>query len=63
MMQAQKVLSRIQKTSAKHWATHISPFDEYLHSKGSSLNPGTTADLLSGTLFIALLLGNISLIF
>jgi len=63
MVQAQKALSRIQKTPAKNWATHILPFDEYLHSKGSKLNPGTTADLLSGALFIALLLENIKLIF
>ncbi len=63
MTQAQKVLSHIQKTPAKRWDTHVLPFDEYLHSKGSHLNPGTSADLLTGALFIALLLENIKLIF
>ncbi|MDO8123125.1 MAG: triphosphoribosyl-dephospho-CoA synthase [Candidatus Hermodarchaeota archaeon] len=63
MEQAQKIYARIIKTPARQWHEYVTPFDEYLHSKGSELNPGTTADLLSGALFIALLLENIKLIF
>jgi triphosphoribosyl-dephospho-CoA synthase len=62
-MKAQEVLTQIQKAPSRNWHAYISPFDEYLHSRGSNLNPKTTADLLSCTLLIALLLGNIEFIF
>lgn len=63
MTRAQKIYVRIQKIPARHWSEHLTAFDDYLRSEGSDLNPGTTADLLSGALFIALLLENIKLIF
>lgn len=59
MQRAQKVYTRIMKMPETSWATQTEPFDEYLRSQGSQLNPGTTADLLSAALFLALFLGNI----
>lgn len=35
----------------------IEKFDKYLREKGNKLNPGTTADIVAGSLFIALLNG------
>ena len=56
---AKKVHTKIMKMPESRWMDQITPFDEYLRSEGSQLNPGTTADLLSAALFLALLLGNI----
>ncbi len=59
MQRAKKVYARIMKLPETSWASQTGSFDEYLRSQGSQLNPGTTADLLSAALFIALFLGNI----
>ncbi len=59
MQRAQKVYARIMKMPEARWSDQITPFDDYLRSEGSQLNPGTTADLLSAALFLALLLENI----
>lgn len=59
MAQAKKVYSRIMKLPESRWMEQVTPFDEALRSEGSQLNPGTTADLLSAALFLALFLGNI----
>ncbi len=59
MQRAQKVYTRIMKMPETGWLKQITPFDDYLRSEASQLNPGTTADLLSAALFLALLLGNI----
>ena len=56
---AKKVHSKILKIPESRWMDQISSFDEYLRSEGSQLNPGTTADLLSAALFLALRLGNV----
>lgn len=63
MAQAQKIYSRIQKIQETRWWEYLEPFDEYLRSEGSKLNPGTTADLVSATLFVALFLENVKLIY
>jgi len=63
MERAQKLYTRIQKIRETRWTEYLEPFDDYLRSEGSKLNPGTTADLISGTLFIALLLENVKLIY
>ncbi len=59
---AQKLHTKIVKAPESRWLKQIEPFDEYLRSEGSKLNPGTTADLLSGTLFLALLLQDVKII-
>jgi len=60
IMQEAKILyQRLQKLPTTRWLKEITPFDEALRVKGSQLNPGTTADLLSATIFLALLVGNI----
>ncbi len=62
MVQAQKIYAHILKTPVRQWHEYVTPFDDDLHSKGSELNPGTTADLLTGTIFLTLLLDNIKTI-
>jgi triphosphoribosyl-dephospho-CoA synthase len=63
MARAQKIYQRIQKMPETRWNEYLQPFDDYLRSEGSKLNPGTTADLISSTLFIALLLENVKVIY
>jgi triphosphoribosyl-dephospho-CoA synthetase len=48
------------RTPEAQWTELMKPFDEYLHSRGSALNPGTTADLLSAAIYVALLVGDIT---
>ena len=59
---AKKLHAKIVKTPESRWLNQIEPFDEYLRSEGSKLNPGTTADLLSGALFLSLLLQDVKII-
>jgi triphosphoribosyl-dephospho-CoA synthase len=59
---AKKLHTKIVKAPESRWLKLIKPFDEYLRSEGSKLNPGTTADLLSGALFLALLLQDVKII-
>jgi triphosphoribosyl-dephospho-CoA synthase len=60
--EAKKLHNRIQDLPEDRWQKEIDPFDEYLRSEGSRLNPGTTADMLSAAVFLALLLDKIKLI-
>ncbi|MFX1491007.1 MAG: triphosphoribosyl-dephospho-CoA synthase [Promethearchaeota archaeon] len=60
---AKKLYDKITQLPPKRWTDDIQAFDDYLRSQGSMLNPGTTADLLSGAVFLALLLENIRLIY
>ena len=59
---AKKLHTKVVKAPESRWLKQIEPFDEYLRSEGSKLNPGTTADLLSGALFLALLLQDVKII-
>jgi triphosphoribosyl-dephospho-CoA synthase len=61
-LQAQEFYKRLLRTPSRQWQTLLHPFDNHLRSQGSQLNPGTTADLLSGAIFIALLSGDVTLI-
>ncbi|MFX0167988.1 MAG: triphosphoribosyl-dephospho-CoA synthase [Candidatus Hodarchaeota archaeon] len=60
--QAIKFHLRVLKMPANRWVAELAPFDEALRAEGSKLNPGTTADLLSAAIFLALHLGNIKAI-
>ncbi len=60
---AHKLHNRILELPEDRWQKELIVFDEYLRSEGSRLNPGTTADLLSAAVFLALLLDKIKLIF
>ncbi len=62
MNRAKKIYTRIIKVSETQWLDKIASFDDYLRAEGSKLNPGTTADLLTSALYLALLLGNIKFI-
>jgi triphosphoribosyl-dephospho-CoA synthase len=62
MQQAKTLYQRLQKIPTTRWLKEITPFDEALRAEESQLNPGTTADLLSATIFLALLVGNIKTI-
>jgi triphosphoribosyl-dephospho-CoA synthase len=59
---ASNLYSRIIKKPESDWLGLLKPFDQYLRSQGSKLNPGTTADLLSAAIYISLLLGDITTI-
>jgi triphosphoribosyl-dephospho-CoA synthase len=59
MQQAGTVYQRILKLPTTRWLEAITPFDAALRAEGSRLNPGTTADLLSASIFLALFLENI----
>jgi triphosphoribosyl-dephospho-CoA synthase len=63
MHRAKKLNTKISQLPPKRWADDIQTLDNYLRSEGSTLNPGTTADLLSGAVYLALLLENIKLIY
>jgi triphosphoribosyl-dephospho-CoA synthetase len=63
MERAKKIYARIEKKPTSQWNDQLAPFDDFLRSKGSKLNPGTTADLISGALFLALLLENVKFIY
>ncbi len=54
--------TKMTRTPEPQWLKLLAPFDEYLRSKGSQLNPGTTADLLSAAIFVALLAENITIL-
>lgn len=60
---AKTLNEKLTQLPPRRWTDDIQAFDDYLRSKGSKLNPGTTADLLSGAVFLALLLENIKLIY
>jgi triphosphoribosyl-dephospho-CoA synthase len=60
--QAHSLYTKMTRTPETQWLKLLAPFDKYLHSKGSQLNPGTTADLLSAAIFVALLAENMTLI-
>ncbi len=57
---AQSLYTKMTHTPEPQWLKLLAPFDNYLHSKGSQLNPGTTADLLSAAIFVALLAENLT---
>jgi triphosphoribosyl-dephospho-CoA synthase len=57
---ARVLYEKMLHTPEAHWIELSKPFDEYLHSQGSALNPGTTADLLSAAIYVALLVGDIT---
>lgn len=59
---AQKLYTKIIKQPETRWLNQTKPFDEYLRSEDSKFNPGTTADLLTASIFLALLLGDIKTI-
>lgn len=59
---ASKIYPRLINTSVSNWQELLEPFDQYLRSQGSKLNPGTTADLLSAATYIALLVEDITII-
>lgn len=59
---ARDIYSHLISTPESHWLELLEPFDQYLRSKGSQLNPGTTADLLSAATYIALLVEDITTI-
>ncbi len=61
-LQAQEYYQRLLRTPNRQWQTLLKPFDDHLRSQGSTLNPGTTADLLSGAIFVALLSGDVTLL-
>ena len=62
MQEAKTLYTRLQKLPTTRWLKEIAPFEEALRAEGSRLNPGTTADLLSASIFLALLFGNIKTI-
>lgn len=62
MKDSKKLYKRIISLPESRWLDEINAFDEQLRAEGSKLNPGTTADLLTGTIFLALLLDNIKTI-
>jgi triphosphoribosyl-dephospho-CoA synthase len=57
---ARVLYTKMLRTPETQWIEMTKPFDEYLHSRGSALNPGTTADLLSAAIYVALLAGDIT---
>jgi triphosphoribosyl-dephospho-CoA synthase len=57
---ARVLYTKMLGTPETQWIEMTKPFDEYLHSRGSALNPGTTADLLSAAIYVALLVGDIT---
>lgn len=57
---ARVLYTKMLRTPETQWFEVTKPFDEYLHSRGSALNPGTTADLLSAAIYVALLVGDIT---
>ncbi len=57
---ASDIYPRLINTPESNWVELLEPFDQYLRSKGSLLNPGTTADLLSAATYIALLVEDIT---
>lgn len=57
---ARVLYAKMLHTPETQWLEVSKPFDEYLHSQGSALNPGTTADLLSAAIYVALLVGDIT---
>lgn len=59
---ASDMYSRLINTPESSWVELLEPFDQYLRSKGSKLNPGTSADLLSAATYIALLVEDITTI-
>ncbi|MFX1317544.1 MAG: triphosphoribosyl-dephospho-CoA synthase [Promethearchaeota archaeon] len=61
--EAHKLHNRILHLPEDHWQKELNVFDDYLRSQGSRLNPGTTADLISAAVFLALLLDRLKLIF
>lgn len=63
MRRAKKHYSKICKLSEARWLDELTPFDDYLRSEGSKLNPGTTADLLTAALFCSLLMDDVKSIF
>lgn len=60
---AKKLYESIIKKPESQWSEQLESFDDYLRSKGTHLNPGTTADLLSAAIFLALLCRDIQTIF
>ncbi len=59
---ASEIYPRFINTSVSNWQELLEPFDQFLRSQGSKLNPGTTADLLSAATYIALLVKDITTI-
>lgn len=57
---ARVLYTKMLRTPETQWLELTKPFDEYLRSRGSALNPGTTADLLSAAIYVALLVGDIT---
>lgn len=53
------IVSDLPKNSIQ-FRTALSQFDEWLRLEGNKRNPGSTADLVTATLFVALLQGRIS---
>ncbi len=63
MHRAKKLYSKICRLPESRWLDELNPFDEYLRSEGSKLNPGTTADLLTTALFCSLLMEDVKSVF
>jgi triphosphoribosyl-dephospho-CoA synthase len=57
---ANSLHEKMTNTPEDQWLKLLAPFDKYLHSKDSQLNPGTTADLLSAAIYVALLAENLT---
>jgi triphosphoribosyl-dephospho-CoA synthase len=57
---AGEALGRFWTDSKSRW-TELTKLDAWLRAKGNSRNPGTTADLVTACLFIALREGSITL--
>jgi triphosphoribosyl-dephospho-CoA synthase len=56
---AHKLHNRLLDLPEDRWQKELTTFDDHLRSEGSRLNPGTTADLLSAAVFLALLCNKI----
>ena len=60
--QASQLHQQMASTPPHQWHKLLETLDQHLRSKGSQLNPGTTADLLNAATYTALLVGDITTI-